>query len=70
MKKIVRSGNQTAIRVKLNDLHHNLWRAEDALNTLDTSSRERAELLEEILCIAKVHDRAERYIRSAVQAKH
>ena len=66
VKKIVSSGNQTAIRVKLNDLHHNLWRAEDALNTLDTSSRERAELLEEILRIAKVHDRAERYIRGAV----
>ena len=66
VKKIVSSGNQTAIRVKLNDLHHYLWRAEDALNTLDTSSRERAELLEEIPRIAKVHDRAERYIRGAV----
>ena len=66
VKKIALSGNETAIRVKLNDLHHNLWRAEDALNTLDTSSRERAELLEEILRIAKVHDRAERYIRGAV----
>lgn len=66
VRKIVSSGNQTAIRVKLNDLHHNLWRAEDALNTLDTSSRERAELLEEILRIAKVHDRAERFIQDAI----
>ena len=66
VKRIVLSGNQTAIQVKLNDLHHNLRRAEDAMNTLDTSSRERAELLEEILRIAKVHDRAERYIRRAV----
>ena len=66
VKKIALSGNETAIRVKLNDLHHNLWRAEDALNTLDTSSRERAELLEEILRIAKVHDRAERFIQDAI----
>ena len=69
VKKIVLSGNETAIQVKLNDLHHNLWRAKDALDTLDTESRERRELLGEILRIAEIHDRAERYIRSAVQAK-
>ena len=66
VKKIVLSGNETAIQVKLNDLHHNLWRAQDAMNTLDTNSRERQELLGEILRIAEIHDRAERYIQSAI----
>ena len=66
VKKIVMSGNETAIQVKLNDLHHNLWRAQDALNTLDTGTRERKALLEEILRIAEVHDRAERYIQNAI----
>lgn len=66
VKNIVNSGNETAIRVKLNDLHHNLWRAEDALNTLDTGTQERKDLLDEIMRIAAVHDRAERYIQSAV----
>ena len=66
VKKIVLSGNETAIQVKLNDLHHNLWRAQDALDTLDTGTRERKELLEEILRIAEVHDRAERYIKSSI----
>lgn len=66
VKNIVNSGNETAIHVKLNDLHHNLWRAEDALNTLDTGTQERKDLLDEIMRIAAVHDRAERYIQSAV----
>ena len=66
VKNIVNSGNETAIRVKLNDLHHNLWRAEDALNTLDTGTQERKDLLDEIMRIAAVHDRADRYIQSAV----
>ena len=63
VKKIALSGNETAIQVKLNDLHHNLWRAKDALNTLDTGSAERRELLGEILRIAEIHDRAEKFIR-------
>ena len=66
VRKIVLSGNETAIQVKLNDLHHNLWRAKDALDTLDTNSKERKELLGEILRIAEIHDRAERYIRNAI----
>ena len=66
VRKIVLSGNETAIQVKLNDLHHNLWRAKDALDTLDTNSKERRELLGEILRIAEIHDRAERYIRNAI----
>lgn len=66
VKNIVNSGNETAIRVKLNDLHHNLWRAEEALNTLDTGTQERKDLLDEIMRIAAMHDRAERYIQSAV----
>ena len=66
VRNIVLSGNETAIQVKLNDLHHNLWRAKDALETLDTGSRERRELLEEILRIAEIHDRAERYIRNSI----
>lgn len=67
VKRIVLSGNETAIRVKLNDLHHNLWRAEDALNTLDTDTRERKDLLDEIMRIAKIHDRAERFIQDAIR---
>ena len=65
VKKIALSGNETAIQVKLNDLHHNLWRAKDALNTLDTRSAERRELLGEILRIAEIHDRAEKFIRQS-----
>ena len=66
VKRIVLSGNETAIRVKLNDLHHNLWRAEDALSTVDTGTREKKELLDEILRIAEIHDRAEHYIQKAL----
>ena len=68
VKNIVRYRNETAIQVKLNDLHHNLHRAELALMTLDTSTRERQALLDEILSIAAMHDRAERYIQSAIVA--
>ena len=39
-----------------------------ALMTLDTSTRERQALLDEILSIAAMHDRAERYIQSAIVA--
>ena len=70
VRKIVLSGNETAIQVKLNDLHHNLWRAKDALDTLDTNSKERRELLGEILRIAEIHDRAEQYIRNAITPLH
>lgn len=66
VRNIVLSGNETAIQVKLNDLHHNLWRAKDALDTLDTNSKERRELLSEILRIAEIHDRAERFIRNSI----
>ena len=65
VRNIVLSGNETAIRVKLNDLHHNLHRAQLAQATLDTSTREHRVLLDEILAIAAMHDRAERYIRGA-----
>ena len=47
VKNIVLSRNETAIQVILNDLHHNLHRAELALATLDTSTRERQALLDE-----------------------
>ena len=69
VKNIVLSGNRTAIQVKLNDLHHNLHRAEMAVMTLDTSTRERQALIEEILSIAAMHDRAERYIRNAIKPR-
>lgn len=69
VKDIVNSGNQTAIQVKLNDLHHNLHRAELALLTLDTSTRERQALLDEILVIAAMHDRAEQYIQNAIKPR-
>ena len=41
VKDIVLSGNQTAIQVKLNDLHHNLHRAKLAFMTLDTNRKNR-----------------------------
>ena len=66
VRNIVLSGNQTAIQVKLNDLHHNLHRAKLAFATLDTSTRERQVLLDEILAIAEKHDKAERYIQGAI----
>jgi len=69
VRNIVRSGNQTAIQVKLNDLHHNLHRAELALLTLDTSTRERRALLNEILSIAAIHERAERYIQNTTMPR-
>jgi len=69
VRNIVLSGNQTAIQVKLNDLHHNLHRAELALLTLDTSTRERQALLDEILVIAAMHDRAEQYIQNAIKPR-
>ena len=67
VRHIVESRNNTAIQVKLNDLHHNLWRAKDALMSLDPSSKERRELLDEILRIAVIHDRAEQYIQEAIR---
>lgn len=39
---------------------------EGVLEAVDTGSRERRELLEEILRIAEIHDRAERYIRNSI----
>lgn len=69
VRNIVLSGNQTAIQVKLNDLHHNLHRAELAIKTLDTSTRERQALLDEILTIAALHDRVERYIKGAIMSR-
>ena len=67
IRKIVSSGNETAIQVKLNDLQHNLHRAELALATLDTRTRERQALLDEIVAIASMHDRAERFIKNAIK---
>ena len=69
VRNIVLSGNQTAILVKLNDLHHNLHRAELALMTRDTSTRELQALLDEILTIAAMHDRAEWYIQGAIRPR-
>ena len=60
VKGIVMSGNKTAIQVKLNDLHHNLWRAKMAVESVDASTKERKELLEEIVDIAVRHDKAEK----------
>lgn len=62
VKNIVASGNRIAIHVKLNDLRHNLLRAEHSLGILQPSGSTQA-LYEEILRIAVKHDWAERYIR-------
>ena len=69
VKGIVMSGNMTAIQVKLNDLHHNLWRAKQAIETLDTETRERKALLDEIVDIAVRHDQAEKYIQKELLHK-
>ena len=69
VKQIVWSGNETAIQVKLNDLHQNLWRAKMAIETLDTSSRERKALLDDILDIAVKHDKAEKFIQDAIRPR-
>ena len=69
VKGIVMSGNKTAIQVKLNDLHHNLWRAKMAVESVDASTKERKELLEEIVDIAVRHDKAEKYIQSEIRGR-
>ena len=69
VKGIVFSRNMTAIQVKLNDLHHNLWRAKQAIETLDTETRERKELLDEILEIAVKHDKAEQFIQREIMPR-
>ena len=69
VKGIVMSGNRTAIQVKLNDLHHNLWRAKMAVESVDASTKERKELLEEIVDIAVRHDKAEKYIQSEIRGR-
>lgn len=69
VRNIVLSGNQTAIQVKLNDLHHNLHRAELALMTLGTSTCERKTLLDEILSIVAIHNHAVRYIQDALRSQ-
>jgi hypothetical protein len=67
VRNIVLSGNQTAFQVKLNDLlYHNPHRAELAVTTLDTSTRER---LDRIRTITAMHDRAERYIQGAIKPR-
>lgn len=66
VKRIVLSGNATAIHVKLNDLYHNLRRAGDAMATLDTSRAEQKELLDEILQIADRHDWAVQFIQGSL----
>ena len=69
VKQIVWSENETAIQVKLNDLHQNLWRAKMAVETLDTSFRERKALLDDILDIAVKHDKAEKFIQDAIRPR-
>ncbi len=67
--EIVMSGNKIAIQVKLNDLHHNLWRAKQAIETLDVETRERKALLDENMEIAVRHDWAEKYIQKELLQK-
>ena len=63
VRKIVRSRNHTAIQVKLNDLHHNLARAKDAMRMRQTTSRIKDEDFVLILDALKKHIWAEKYIR-------
>lgn len=63
IRKIASSGNEAAVQVKLNDLRHNLQRAEDAIQTLDTSSKKTKDLFDLIVDLAVMHEKAEDYIR-------
>ena len=63
VRKIVRSRNHTAIQVKLNDLHHNLQRAQDALRSRQSTRRITDENFALILDALKKHIWAEKYIR-------
>ncbi len=69
IRKIASSGNETAIQVKLNDLHHNLQRAEDAVRTLDTSTQKTRDLFDLIVDIAAMHEQAEDYIRNTTMPR-
>lgn len=66
IRKIASSGNETAIRVKLNDLHHNLLRAEDAIRRLDTFSKKTRDLFDLIVDLAVMHERAQAFIQDAI----
>ena len=66
VKRIVSSGNLTAIHVKLNDLHQNLDRAKRSLSILGAERKGEKALFDRILEIAAIHDWAEMYIRDAI----
>lgn len=69
VKQIVWSGNETAIQVKLNDLHQNLWRAKMAVETFQPDTKERKAVLDEILEIAVRHDAAEKFIQREIMPR-
>ena len=69
VKKIVWFGNETAIQVKLNDLHQNLWRAKMAVETFHPDTKERKAVLDEILEIAVRHDEAEKFIQKEIMPR-
>lgn len=62
VRKIVYSGNDTAIQVKLNDLHHNLQRAEDAVRLQGIADRKRTKNYLLIMEALKKHLWAEDFI--------
>lgn len=66
IRKIACSGNETAVQVKLNDLRHNLLRAEDAVRTLNTSNKKTKDLFNLIVDLAVMHERAEAFIQDAI----
>ena len=63
VRKIVRSRNHTAIQVKLNDRHHNLARAKNAMRMRQATSRINDEDFVLILDALKKHIWAEKFIR-------
>lgn len=66
VRRIVRSGNEIAIHVKLHDLRHNQKRAEITLGKIDPSRKENKARYDLISGIVRRHDWAERYISSAL----
>ena len=66
VRNIVLSGNLTAMKVKLNDLHQNQQRARDTFRTQDFSGLAGERKYDELLHIVERHDWAVQYIQDAL----
>lgn len=69
VKNIVLSGNLTAMKVKLYDLHQNQQRARDTFRNEDFSGTAGAHKLWELLQIVQRHDWAVAYLEDAMRVR-